>query len=182
MFDPEIHHRRSIRLKNFDYSKEGAYYISLCTYNKEYLFGEIKNKEMILNVNGKAVDVFWHEIPLHYPEVELDEYIIMPNHIHGIIFINTADVQDFKPLRKKIPEQTNKYQHIIPGSIGSIIRGFKIGATKWFKANTEISPVWQRNYYEHIIRDDEDLNRIREYIKSNPMNWDKDDENIKENP
>jgi REP element-mobilizing transposase RayT len=126
---------------------------------------------MILNEYGKIVQRCWLEIPQHFPNVRLDEFIIMPNHIHGIIVINNdVGVQNFEPLQ-------NKYQKIIPRSIGSIVRGFKIGVTKWFRENTNIYTVWQRNYYEHIIRNEKELNEIRKYIINNPLKWELDIEN-----
>ena len=112
----------------------------------------------------------------------MNEFIIMPNNVHGIINIvknntegnqNVVGIQNFESLR------VNKYQHIIPGSIGTIIRGFKTGVTKWFRKNTDIDMVWQKNYYEHIVRNENELNEIRNYIVNNPVNWETDKENMK---
>ena len=97
----------------------------------------------------------------------------MPNHIHGIIFIKNVGVQNFELLQS----QQNKYQKIISRSLGSIVKGFKIGLTKWFRNHTELHQIWQRNYYEHVIRNDEDLNQIREYIIYNLLKWELDKEN-----
>lgn len=178
------HHRRSIRLKDYDYSSAGAYFVTICAHNRDCLFGEIIDGEMVLNDAGKMVERCWLEIPDHYPSVELDEFVIMPNHIHGIIVIpDFVGVQDFEPLQQTIKSdksdilKKNRFQHIIPRSIGAIIRGFKIGVTKWFRNNTNIVFVFQRNFYEHIIRDESDLNRIREYIVNNPARWQDDEEN-----
>ncbi len=179
-FNPEKHHRRSIRLKGYDYSQPGAYFITICTKNRKCLFGNIINGKMILNDAGHIAQNCWLEIPDHYPNVALDEFIIMPNHIHGIIFINNkksiVGVQNFKPQRNFKPLQ-NRYQKIIPKSIGSIVRGFKIGVTKWFRQNMDVYNVWQRNYYEHIIRNDFELNKIRKYIINNPLKWELDKNN-----
>jgi putative transposase len=185
-YDPLNHNRRSIRLKGFDYSQNGEYFITICTYDREPLFGDVVDGEMILNEYGKMAEMFWKEIPLHFPDVELDEFVIMPNHVHGIVVINRASgfvgvpnigvslgVQNFEPLQE-IPQQ-NLFQKTIPRSIGSIIRGYKTGVTKWFRNNTEIYSVWQRNYYERIIRTDAELNNIREYIINNPSNWGNDE-------
>lgn len=173
--------RHSLRLKDYDYSSAGAYFITICTKDRACIFGEITDGELRLNEFGKIVENFWLEIPEHYPMVELDEYIIMPNHIHGIVFIpDCVGVQDFEPLQQKLQSdilKKNRFQHIIPRSIGAIIRGFKIGVTKWFRNNTNIVFVFQRNFYEHIIRDEPDLNRIREYIVNNPARWQDDEEN-----
>ena len=170
-FDPQKHHRKSIRLNGYDYAQEGWYFITICTKDRLYLFGNVKNEQMVLNKYGKIALEKWDEIPHHYPNVVLDEFIVMPNHIHGILQISGVQdivgVQNIEPLQIR----KNRYQHIIPGSIGSIVRGFKIGVTKWFRQNTDIHDVWQRNFWEHIIRDENDLNRIREYIQYNPAKW-----------
>jgi len=186
-YNPEIHHRRSIRLKGYDYSQAGAYFITICTENRRCLFGMVEGSEMILNRAGEYVKECWLKIPEHFPHAKLDEFSIMPNHIHGIIIINEnvgvhVGVQDFEPLHNKKCKynplrKINKYQQIIPKSIGSIVRGFKIGVTKWFRQNTDVYNVWQRNYYEHIIRNENELNKIREYIINNPIKWAEDKNN-----
>lgn len=174
-YDPEIHHRRSIRLQGHDYSQTGAYFITLCTHNRRCMFGDIKDGEMVLNDVGKIVQKFWLEIPLHYPTVLLDEFVVMPNHVHGIIIIGVG-VQDIEPQQvQNIEPQQNEYQKIIPGSIGAIVRGFKAGVTKWFRQNTDILTVWQRNYYEHIIRNEKEFYNIRNYIINNPLKWEFDE-------
>jgi len=180
--------RRSIRLQGYDYAQAGAYYITICVRKRECLFGEIVDGEMRLNDAGRMVQKCWDDIPVHFPHVELDEFVVMPNHVHGIVLIiNTVaanatvdanatvgpniDVvraKNFSPQQQ--PRGTSK-------TIGSIIRGFKIGVTKWMRQNTVIHNVWQRNYYEHIIRDKDDLDRIREYILRNPAQWESDQEN-----
>ena len=152
-YNPDKHHRRSIRLQGYDYSQRGAYFITLCTKNREHLFGEILNGEIQLNEFGKITQQCWLEIPNHFPNVQLDEFVIMPDHIHGIIVLNNivgVGVQNIESRQQQQniesrPRQQNAYQHIIPGSIGSIIRGFKIGVTKGFRQNTDIYVVWQRN-------------------------------------
>ncbi|MDY6788319.1 MAG: transposase [candidate division WOR-3 bacterium] len=158
--------RRSIRLSNYDYSQQGAYFITICTYKRRYLFGEIINNEMNLNQAGLVAKKCWNNIPNHFPEVSLDAYTIMPNHVHGILVINSQENK---------PPVVNEFQHVSSKSIGSIIRGFKIGVSKWFHENTDICDVWQRNYYEHIIRDEKDLEEIREYIIYNSLKWDEDE-------
>lgn len=197
-YNPHIHHRHSIRLKGYDYSQSGLYYITICVQDRKCLFGEIvvevqnfepQRRKMVLNDAGKIADNCWLEIPKHFPDAVLHEYIIMPNHVHGIIeLIKTglqyesvvnAGVQNFEPLRRN-QSPKNEYQKIIPHSIGSIVRGFKIGVTKWFRNNTvevqnfEPRPIWQRNYYECIIRDEKSYCRIAEYIINNPENWKED--------
>ncbi len=183
-----IHNRHSIRLKGYDYSQAGLYFITICCHDKMRLFGEIENGGMKLNDAGIIADECWKEIPMHFPDAVLHEYIIMPNHIHGIIElkqknINNTDVgfektvvgiENFQSLQHQ-----NKFQKMIPRSIGSIIKGFKIGVTKWFRSNTEIVTIWQRNYYEHIIRNRKSYQTISEYIINNPAKWKKDKLNTK---
>ena len=160
-YNPKIHHRKSIRLKGYDYSQNGTYFVTLCTQNREYLFGKIEKDEMVLNEAGKGAQLCWYEIPKHYPYVVLDTFIVMPNHIHGIIMIdNPVGANNHSPLQSG----TSK-------TIGAIVRGYKIGVTKLL-ANYS---VWQRNYYEHIIRNENSLNIVREYIITNPQNWEKDE-------
>ena len=195
-YDPKIHHRRSIRLKGYDYSQEGAYFLTICTYRKEMLFGTIVNEEMRLNDTGEQALQCWNAIPGHFPNVELDAFVIMPNHIHGIIVIvgannhspiNPGDIsvgaKNFSPL------QSNTHPAGTSQTVGSIVRGFKIGLTKWIRNPDDndlygrkifcpyvygpkmSGPVWHRNFYEHIIRDEPELFRIRKYIVENPAKW-----------
>jgi putative transposase len=140
---------------------------------------------------GKIVQQCWLEIPHYFPHVELDAFAIMPNHVHGIIIVTnnigtTVDTNvganNYSPLQKNYPPQqlTNPNKFRSPSkTMGSVGRGFKIGVTKWFRNNTDIHNVWHRNYYERIIRSETELNHIREYITTNPLNW-KTDENYTE--
>ena len=155
--------RRSIRLKGYDYSKSGLYFITVCTDERKCFFGEIKDGTMLLSMTGEIVKRCWENIPEHFPNVVLLEYVIMPNHIHGIIRITDVPIgaKDISPLPEH-PAGTSK-------TVGSIIRGFKIGVTK----EAGYSP-WQRNYYEHIIRNESSYNQIAEYIVNNPVNWQTD--------
>ena len=186
-YNPHIHHRRSIRLKGYDYSQAGAYFITICTHDRECLFGKIAGGEMTLNDAGKIANKCWIQIPKHFPNVILYEHIVMPNHVHGIIELVKNDatnvvvvgVQNFEPLQQQqqsTEPPRNEFQKIIPRSIGSIIRGYKIGVTKWFrnKSQPQPQPVWQRNYYEHIIRSEQSYQTISDYIINNPAKW-KDD-------
>jgi REP element-mobilizing transposase RayT len=161
------YHRRSIRLKGYDYSQEGTYFITICTYKKQNIFGEIVNKTMKLNEYGEIANKYWNDIPIHYPNVQLDEYVIMPNHVHGILIVGAYNYTPQQQNEKNVFRSPSK-------TIGAIVRGYKIGVTTWFYKNTTIYNVWQRNFYEHIIRDIDDLSRIRKYIKDNPQNWKSD--------
>jgi putative transposase len=179
-YNPAIHHRKSIRLNGYDYSQEGLYFITICTYKREHFFGHIVNKKMILNDAGKIADECWLKIPEHFPDAVLHEHVVMPNHVHGIIELVNNDaaavgVQNFEPLQQttnKSPK--NEFQKIIPRSIGSIIRGYKIGVTKFFRDNTDIHIVWQRNFHDHIIRDEQSYWKISAYIANNPEVWEND--------
>jgi len=168
----EEHHRRSIRLKDYDYSQIGAYFVTIGTYNKDCVLGKMNNTEVQLSSVGKIAIKFWLEIPKHFDHVQLDEFVLMPNHIHGIIIIREVGVQNFEPLQKR-----NRFQKITPRSIGSIIRAYKSSVKHWCKENDYESFKWQRNYYEHVIRNEDDLRRIREYIVNNPLIWELDSEN-----
>ncbi len=173
-YNPQIHHRRSIRLQGYDYSLEGLYFITICCDDREHRFGKIENEEMILNDAGKIANECWMEIPKHFPHAILHEHIVMPNHVHGIIeLVNVGNVgavgaENFPPLHQ------NAFQKMIPRSIGSIVKGFKIGVTKWFRNHTDIEKVWQRNYYEHIIRNEQAYQTISDYILRNPAKWKED--------
>ena len=177
-FDPQEHHRRSIRLKDYDYSQAGAYYITIVSNQRAFLFGRIVNAEVQLSDCGRIADECWRAIPEHFPNLELDAYVIMPNHIHGILVIHengmatnpspSAGARHASPLRPHGVE---------PGSLGAIVGSFKSAVTKRIGREIKPTSIWQRNYYEQVIRDERDLNRIRGYIQSNPANWEGDKEN-----
>jgi putative transposase len=191
-YDPDKHHRRSVRLKDFDYSQPGAYYVTLCTIGRLCLFGEVVDGIMILNDMGRIVEDCWHELPAHYPHVALDAIVIMPNHVHAVIvLVERPDVgADFssgsdhpRPYKRNIdlPERSalantrDMSRHALP----EIVRAFKASST--FRARRLYRQrdfqVWQRNYYERIVRSEDELNAIRAYIACNPGGWDEDDEN-----
>ena len=167
-------HRRSIRVHGFDYSQSGGYFVTIVTRQRECLFGEIVNGEMLLSDCGKIAEECWCAIPEHFPNVELGAYVIMPNHMHGIVIIQDnlnsyVGAQHAAPLQHNVP----------PHSLGAIIRSFKSAVTKQINEinNTSGMSIWQRNYYEHIIRDADDYNRVHLYIESNPLHWQTDEEN-----
>ena len=167
-FNPFIHHRKSIRLKDYDYSMSGLYFITICCNDRMCIFGEIINGDITLNNLGNSAKECWLEIPDHFPNAILHEFIIMPNHVHGIIeLINLDSV-------KSETSHVNKFQKMIPNSIGSIVKGFKIGVTKWARKNSDIITVWQRNYHEHIIKNQISYHNISSYIVNNPQKWQDD--------
>jgi putative transposase len=253
-YNPHIHHRKSIRLKGYDYARAGLYFITICCHERERLFGEVVNGRMELNAAGKTADECWKEIPAHFPHVILHEHIIMPNHVHGIIElqnINHVGAKNISPHSDGYPgnndetnvgaknisphthcntdvhnemapdvdddSNANYISHSNTGAkdfshhfnegvdapdngdpssykisvntgakdfsplrspsktVGSVVRGFKIGVTKWMRKNSNVHTVWQRNYFEHIIRDEQSYHIISNYIKSNPSKWQEDD-------
>jgi len=169
MYDPLIHRRQSRRLNGYDYAKEGLYFVTIKTGNNRKLFGEITNGIMKLNDSGLVAENCWLAIPEHFPHTTIHDFVIMPDHIHGIIEIiynpNPVGAENFLPPPDHKPNTKSSK------TIGSIIRGFKTGVTKWMKQNTNINTVWQRNYYDHIIRNTESYQRICQYIRDNPKNW-----------
>jgi REP element-mobilizing transposase RayT len=164
-YNSHIHNRQSIRIKGYDYSQAGKYFITLNVRNSEDLLGEIINGKVILNQTGMIAEKCWLAIPDHYPDTILHEYIIMPDHLHGIIEIKRNDNEEKSA--EYISQKKNEYQKIIPRSIGCIVRGFKTGVTRQLKVS-----IWQRNYYERIIRSEASYKQIARYIINNPVNFD----------
>ena len=168
-----MYHRRSIRWQDYDYTGNGAYFITICTHAKNYLFGDITDGVMRLNEWGQIAKDCWTAIPEHFPTTSLDAFVVMPNHVHGIIIINTDADQAAKPGPSSQPRQFAKP---IPQSLSTIIGAFKSAATKRINLLGEntLSPIWQRNYHEHVIRDHERYEFIRAYIDTNPQRWAED--------
>ena len=170
-YDSRKHRRRSLRLKGYDYTQPGAYFVTICTYQWANLFGDVKSGVMIFDTFGQAVEEEWLRTAQIRPNVELDEYVIMPNHIHGIIMIEATDVGATWQVAPT--NNTKRPRGPAPGSLGAIMAQFKRAATLRINhlRGTHGQPVWHRNYYEHIIRNDDTLNRIREYVHTNPQRW-----------
>lgn len=165
--------RRSIRLPQYSYEQDGAYFVTLCTHQRALLFGDVVDGEMELSTLGCVVMEEWERTATLRPYVELDAFVVMPNHVHGIIIINRGIVR----ARRAVPLQTENYGKPVPGSIPTIVRAFKSAATRRIN-QIRLTPgetVWQRNYYEHIIRNEAACDRIRQYIDLNPANWLTDD-------
>lgn len=162
--------RHSIRIQGYDYSKPGAYFITICSFKKNCVFGKIENGKMILNELGEIVKNEWLKTPVIRPNIIIDEFVIMPNHFHGILIISDKNIGRGTMHRAPTVE---KFGQPTSNSIPTIIRGFKSAVTKQIKINRDNRnfPVWQRNYYERIIRDENELNKIRNYINYNPLNW-----------
>ena len=178
-YDPEEHHRRSIRLKGYDYSQPGAYFVTVCTNKWKCLFGEIVGGTMVLNQLGQIVSGCWNEIPEHFPNVELDEFVTMPNHLHGIVV--TANKNQLSACRGTAcrAPTVESFGKPVAGSLSTIMRSFKSAVTKEINKmrGTPNLPIWQRNYYEHVLRNEDKLNRTREYVLNNPLQWQFDREN-----
>jgi putative transposase len=176
-FNPDAYHRRSIRLPGYDYARHGAYFITICAYNRECLFGEITGGEMRLNECGMIATACWQDISKHFPSIALDIFIIMPNHVHGIVIIQPEgrDIACYVPTEPR----PSRFSRLPAHSLPSITRAYKSAVTKRINESrgTPGVPVWQKGYYEHIVRDEKDLNTIREYIRYNPEKWAEDGEN-----
>ena len=160
-YDPQVHQRRSIRLTEYDYSQAGAYFITICTYNG-VLFLQSERVQAVVRSS-------WHDLPARFPTIALDEFTVMPNHIHGIMFLKGA-ASSAGTLRGAAGSAP---------TLGGVVRAFKsisaIGANRILDRSGQ--PFWQRNYYEHIIRDEDELYALREYIRDNPLNWQADPDN-----
>jgi len=212
-FDREAHQRHSIRLVGYDYSGPGGYFVTVVTQGRRCLFGEVAGGEMKINALGRIVKECWEEIPDQFSNVECETYVIMPNHIHGIILINGtsvgatqasplpnhaspllnhASLNHASPLpnhasplsnhASPLPDHVLPLQRRIlngpaPHSLGAIVGSFKSAVSRRAKRALKINPVWQRNYYEHILREQTDHERIAAYILANSENWDQDEVN-----
>ena len=154
----------SSRLKDWDYSIPWWYYVTICTKDMKCWFGEVNKGKMILNDLGKIAYHIWNETPKHYPAVELDYSVIMPNHVHGIITINYVETGHAPSLLQ-----------VKGPTLGNIVGSFKSAVSKWAHKNNYNNFHWQSRFYDHIIRNENDLRRIREYIKNNPLKWELDE-------
>ncbi len=168
-------HRRSIRLKDYDYASPGAYFVTVCTHDRECLFGEIVDGQMMLNENGLIVVGEWERASIIREEIEIDSFVVMPNHLHGIVIIKEKDADSNVGASGRTPLLHGP----APKSLGSLITGFKSSVTKRVNIlrRTPGAPLWQRGFYEHVIRDTDNMNLIREYIITNPARWALDLEN-----
>jgi len=179
-FDFERRSRRTIRLKGYDYSLPGKYFITICTLNRECLLGEIHDGEIIVSPAGEIVRHIWLQTPNVRDEIELDTFIIMPNHLHGIISIQSrrGDPVD-RPAYRSITTQPFKINDPVlkSNTIGAIVGQIKSNATKRIRESLYPGFHWQRNYYEHIIRNEFELQQIKKYILTNPENWIEDQDN-----
>ena len=186
------HNRKSIRLREYDYTSAGAYFVTICVRGRECALGEIVDGEMVLNACGGIVEEAWQWLGQQYPYVTLDAWVVMPNHIHAIIMVEDPDVDDCRgavpapvnaetqgrgtrPLRREDGEVT--FDGV--ATLGQIVGYYKYQTTKHINTHlgTPGAPFWQRNYYEHVIRNEGELAKVREYIDNNPLKWEIDREN-----
>lgn len=194
----ERFHRRSIRLRGYDYTHAGAYYVTVCTHERTHLFGGVADGSMVPNPMGAVVQQCWDAIPDHLPMVVCDAFVVMPNHVHGIIVITdvaadgslagrgTVGAANSPPLRNAGPAddpvdtpppdvpRRPSVAIMVPNSLGHIMQTFKAAVSRQAVRDGLMprgKPIWQRGYYEHIIRDDGEHDRIARYIADNPRNW-----------
>ncbi|MGB2694839.1 MAG: transposase [Dehalococcoidia bacterium] len=180
-YDPDRHQRRSIRLPHYDYAQPGAYFVTVCVQGRECLLGDIEGDEMVPSEAGRMVRSWWHELPRKFPFCDTDAFVIMPNHIHGIIVIRDTP----SPVGADL--HVRPYSGVRPGSpapLPRIVQWFKTMTTNAYIQGADrhgwapfAAHLWQRNYYEHIVRNEGEMNRIRCYVEDNPRNWKGDPDN-----
>ena len=157
--------RKNLRLKDFDYTSAGAYFVTICAHHKQTVFGQIKSGVVELNPYGQLAERVWRDLPEHFPDIRLDEFIVVPNHVHGVVFIDSERARHASPLRQRA------------SNLGKVIGAFKSATTRLINRarTTPGAALWQRNYYEHVIRNEASLSEIREYIANNPLKWELDE-------
>jgi putative transposase len=213
--DRDMHRRRSIRLRGYNYSQEGPYFVTICIQNRECLFGEVADGEMRLNDAGKMVSDAWQRMLARFPHAGIDEFIVMPNHFHGILILSRRGEPCVRPDvcvrpdffignhtsgeciqgdrvntgeciqgEHKVRPYKEHPRGTMSDSVGRMVQAFKSVTTgeyvcgvRKFNWRPFRYRLWQRNYYEHIIRDEDELNRIRQYVRENPLQWESDNEN-----
>jgi len=198
--DKQLPNRKTIRLKHYDYALAGAYFVTICAADKRCIFGKIVGEAMELNNLGRIVENCWQQIPKHSENAELDEFVIMPNHLHGIIILHennscrgaacsarnsgahrdtTCSTSETVPSRGAACSARPEFSIMRSGTLSTIVRSFKSAASKITREKNLIGfqPLWQRNFFERIIRDDDALMKAREYVVNNPLRWHLDKEN-----
>lgn len=179
-YDPQTHHRRSLRLPQYDYSDPGAYFITVCAKRRQCVLAEIKGGESVPSEFGKVVLDVWKDLPARYENVQTDAFVVMPNHLHGIIVVTSVGAVHEPPARRAIHElplqsPRMRRQMLIPRCVGYL----KMNSARMINETlgTSGTSVWQRGYYERVIRNEDELARIRQYIAENPVTWELDREN-----
>lgn len=171
----QSHHRHSIRLKGYDYSQPGAYFSTVVTAARASLFGDIADGNMHVNETGEIVLAVWRDLPNHYPFLQLGTFVVMPNHVHGIVVLTVDVGAGLRPAPTDRPAPTIGDRYGLP----EIVRAFKSFSARRVNAflGKAGHSLWQRNYYEHVIRDEREWERLHRYIESNPSQWEQDHEN-----
>jgi REP element-mobilizing transposase RayT len=188
-----IRDRKHIRLRNYDYASDGWYFVTICTHERECYFGKIESKKMFPSDIGIQAELMWNEIPQHFPMAELGEFVVMPNHIHGIIGIHHKFVDgivgpphgvavpdtndDIVGTRHGVSQQSpnfNQFGKTIPGSLSAIIGQYKSSVSRWCIKNNRAIFAWQSRFHDHVIRNQEEFDRIENYILNNVANWNSD--------
>ncbi|MEW5700830.1 MAG: transposase [Candidatus Zixiibacteriota bacterium] len=166
-------HRRSVRIAGYDYTRAGAYFVTICTRDRACILGDVVDGTVHLNPLGCAARHEWMVIPTHHPQVVLDVFVVMPNHVHGIIILSHPS-----GTARRAPTE-ERFARPVAGSLPTIVRAFKSASTRSINLlrRTPGAAVWQRNYYEHVIRNEDELLRAREYIVNNPLRWSLDRDN-----
>ena len=167
-----MRYRRDLRLKGYDYRQNGAYFVTICAHQRSCIFGAVRNGAIILNARGRIAHAEWRRTERVRPNVQLDAFVVMPNHLHGILLVMEDGAASATGAKSSARAHGNA-----PGSLGQIIGHFKSIVTKRIRESvgSKSIPVWQRNYHERVIRSETDLQRIREYIIANPARWREDD-------
>ena len=166
-FDPDVHHRRSLRLQGFDYRSAGAYFVTICTSERLCTLGAVVDQAVDLSREGAIIQEVWRSLPDRFAGGETDAFVVMPNHVHGVIVLAgaqfTASNQSCEAKRSPM--------------LGEVVRTFKAASTRLIRASGSEGFAWQRGYYEHVVRNEIDLQRVRDYIEANPSFWEEDPEN-----
>ena len=187
-YDPRVHHRRSIRLQGYDYSEEGAYFVTICAQDRALRFGEVRGEQMWPNDAGRMVQAAWDGVPHHYPGVDIDVFQLMPNHLHGIIVLYADEGEASSGSHSPVADATDRLSGAERGpcalSLPGVVQRLKSLTTTRYREGVARCGwprfrrrLWQRNYHEHVVRDEDELDRIRQYIIDNPANWEYDREN-----
>jgi REP element-mobilizing transposase RayT len=167
--DPEGHRCRSIRLPGYDYAQPGAYFVTICIHGRECVLGEVVDDRVTLSPFGEVVDECWRDLPSHFRELLLDRFAVTPHHVHGILVLVGATHASPLPVGTTAHGPRS-------GSLAAIVGSFKSATTRRVNRvrGAPQAPLWQRGYYEHVIRDEGDLEKIRTYVAQNPLSWELD--------
>jgi putative transposase len=173
------------RLKGWNYASVGWYFITICTRHRQHFFGTVTNADMTLTDIGDKAAQFWQDIPSHFKHAQTDQFIVMPNHIHGILELTGPNIVETRhavlgravPVASPPTIQNAKFGPLVPGSVSKIIQAYKAAVTQWCRKNNQLDFDWQPRFHDHIIRDDPSLKEIRQYIVNNPLKWELDQEN-----